>query len=152
MQSSASGSEVLVQAHHVPLQFLPESPRMLSGPQPHLPTLTNPRASQTNPNIGLSQLPAHFQYLPYPHSQQPQVRNFCEFFFSVEIDKKTYICTVFFFQFFYYRILGSQSRNPSVRMFPLFSVNIRSMCDFICTQHAVWVQQVYSDSRFQTHT
>ncbi|KTF80264.1 hypothetical protein cypCar_00011004 [Cyprinus carpio] len=49
---------------------------MLSGPQPHLPTLTNPRASQTNPNIGLSQLPAHFQYLPYPHSQQPQTLSF----------------------------------------------------------------------------
>lgn len=95
MQSSASGSEVLVQAHHLPLQFQPESPRMLSGPQPHLPTLTNPRASQTNPNIGLSQLPAHFQYLPYPHSQQPQVRNCCELFFCGNC-QKTYICTAFF--------------------------------------------------------
>uniref|UniRef100_A0A672QL21 Ameloblastin n=1 Tax=Sinocyclocheilus grahami TaxID=75366 RepID=A0A672QL21_SINGR len=46
-------------------QFKPEPPRMLSGPQPHLPTLTNPWASQTNPNTGLSQLPEHFQYT-YP--------------------------------------------------------------------------------------
>uniref|UniRef100_A0A673NF71 Ameloblastin n=1 Tax=Sinocyclocheilus rhinocerous TaxID=307959 RepID=A0A673NF71_9TELE len=60
-------------------QFKPEPPRMLSGPQPHMPTLTNPWASQTNPNTGLSQLPVHFQYLPYPHAQQPQVRNLREF-------------------------------------------------------------------------
>ncbi|XP_050976167.1 ameloblastin isoform X2 [Labeo rohita] len=75
-QSSLPGSEVLVQAQ----QFQ-------SGPQPHLPSLTNPWASQTNPNTGLSQLPVHFQYLPYPQHQQPQ--------------------------FFYYPILGPQSRNPS---------------------------------------
>ncbi|XP_058600597.1 ameloblastin [Onychostoma macrolepis] len=77
---------VLVQAQHVPQQFQPEPPRMLSGPQPRLHTLTNPWASQINPNTGLSQLPVHLQYLPYPHSQQPQ--------------------------FFYYPILGAQSRNP----------------------------------------
>ncbi|XP_071438391.1 LOW QUALITY PROTEIN: ameloblastin [Sinocyclocheilus grahami] len=76
IQSSLPGSEVLVQAQHVPQQFKPEPPRMLSGPQPHLPTLTNPWASQTNPNTGLSQLPEHFQYLPYPHAQQPQVHQF----------------------------------------------------------------------------
>uniref|UniRef100_A0A671KH15 Ameloblastin n=1 Tax=Sinocyclocheilus anshuiensis TaxID=1608454 RepID=A0A671KH15_9TELE len=57
-------------------QFKPEPPRMLSGPQPQLPTLTNPWTSQTNPNTGLSQLPVHFQYLPYPHAQQPQLSIF----------------------------------------------------------------------------
>ncbi|XP_073699120.1 ameloblastin [Garra rufa] len=85
-QSSSSGSEVLVQAQHVP-QFQP-------GPQPHLPTLSNPWASQTNPNTGLSQLPVHFQYLPYPQHQQPQI--------------------------FYYPILGPESRNPSFYRVPVF--------------------------------
>ncbi|XP_056092830.1 ameloblastin [Rhinichthys klamathensis goyatoka] len=80
-------SEVLVQAHHVPQQFQPKSPRVLSGPEQQLVTLTDPWASQPNPNAGLGQLPAHFQYFPYSHPQQPQ--------------------------FLYYPILGPQSRNPT---------------------------------------
>ncbi|KAL0202930.1 hypothetical protein M9458_000948, partial [Cirrhinus mrigala] len=64
-QSSPPGSEILVQAQHVSQEFKP-------GSQPHLTSLTNPWASQTNPNTGLSQLPVHFQYLPYPQHQQPQ--------------------------------------------------------------------------------
>ncbi|XP_043100680.1 ameloblastin [Puntigrus tetrazona] len=56
------------------------------GSEPHLHSLTNQWASQPNPNTGLSQLPVHFQYLTYPHAQQPQ--------------------------FFYYPVLGAQSRNP----------------------------------------
>ncbi|KAK7165982.1 hypothetical protein R3I93_005922 [Phoxinus phoxinus] len=49
IQSSLPGSEVLVQAHHVPQQFQPKSPRVPSGPQQQLAALTNPWASQPNP-------------------------------------------------------------------------------------------------------
>lgn len=49
------------------------------------PQASNPWASQPNPSTAVRQHPAQFQYLPY--SQQPQ--------------------------FFYYPILGQQSRNPT---------------------------------------
>ncbi|XP_067298590.1 ameloblastin [Pseudorasbora parva] len=68
-------------------QFQPEPPRVPSGLQPQLAALSNPWASQPNPSTGLGQIPAQFQYFPYPHHQQTQ--------------------------FFYYPILGPQSRNPT---------------------------------------
>jgi len=60
----------------VPQQFQPKSPRVPSGSEQQLATLTNPWAYQPNPKAGLGQLPAPFQYFPYSHPQQLQVRNF----------------------------------------------------------------------------